>query len=83
MGILPATGTEIAMGKVHRAFGLSAGYPPDVSGKGIRLNVTLGGLREPPQASGTIAQQTSIPPGTETKLSEDFGGLTTAEDYPT
>jgi len=82
MGILPATGTEIAMGKVYRAFGLSAGYPP-AAGSNISLNATLGDKREPPQASGTIAQQTPIPPGAETKLSEDFGGLTTAEDYPT
>jgi hypothetical protein len=82
MGILPATGTEIAMGKVYRAFGLSAGYPP-AAGTGIGLNSTLGDNRKPPQASGTSAQQTAIPASTQTKLSEDFGGLTTAEDYPT
>lgn len=82
MGILPATGTEIAMGKVYRAFGLSAGYPP-APDTGIGLNTTLGANREPPQASGTPAQQTAIPDSTETNLSEDFGGLTTPEDYPT
>jgi hypothetical protein len=81
MGILPATGTEIAMGKVYRAFGLSAGYPP-AAGTNIGLNSTLGANRQPPQATGTIAQQTPIPSGNETKLSEDFGGLTTPEDYP-
>jgi hypothetical protein len=82
MGILPATGTEIAMGKVYRAFGLSAGYPP-AAGTNIGLNSTLGAEREPPQATGTPAQQTAIPASNETELSEDFGGLTTPETYPT
>lgn len=81
MGLIPATGTEIAMGKVYRAFGLTASYPP-VGGTDIGLNDTLGANREPPQAFGTPAQQTAIPPGDETSLSEDFGGLTTPEDYP-
>jgi hypothetical protein len=81
MGILPATGTEIAMGKVYRAFGLSPGYPP-AAGTNIGLNSTLGANRQPPQAFGTPAQQTAIPANTETKLSEDFGGLTTPNDYP-
>jgi hypothetical protein len=81
MGLLPATGTEIAMGKVYRAFGLSASYPP-AANTDIGLNSTLGANREPPQAFGTPAQSTAIPSGDETKLSEDFGGLTTPEDYP-
>lgn len=81
MGLLPATGTEIAMGKVYRAFGLSAAYPP-AGGTDIGLNSTLGANREPPQAFGTPAQQTAIPDDDETTLSEDFGGLTTPEDYP-
>jgi hypothetical protein len=82
MGILPATGTEIAMGKIYRAFGLSGGYPPE-AGSNISLNATLGGTREPPQAFGSPDQQILIPEDEPTKLSEDFGGLTTAEDYPT
>ena len=81
MGLIPDTGTEIAMGKVHRAFGLSASYPP-AAGSNISLNATLGANRQPPQASGTPAQQTAIPASTETSLSEDFGGLTTPETYP-
>jgi hypothetical protein len=81
MGLIPATGTEIAMGKVYRAFGLTASYPP-AAGTDIGLNDTLGANREPPQATGTPAQQTAIPAGDETQLSEDFGGLTTAQDYP-
>ena len=82
MGLLPATGTEIAMGKVYRAFGLTASYPPAATPTGIGLNNTLGANREPPQAFGTPAQQTAIPSGDETKLSEDFRVLTTPEDYP-
>ena len=81
MGLLPATGTEIAMGKVYRAFGLTASYPPGPNTY-IGLNSTLGANREPPQAFGTSAQSTAIPDDDETKLSEDFGGLTTPEDYP-
>jgi hypothetical protein len=81
MGLLPATGTEIAMGKVYRAFGLSAAYPP-ADGTDIGLNSTLGANREPPQAFGTPESSSAIPSGEETSLSEDFGGLTTPEDYP-
>jgi hypothetical protein len=81
MGLIPATGTEIAMGKVYRAFGLVPAYPPPAS-TDIGLNSDLGANREPPQAFGTPEQQTAIAAGDETKLSEDFGGLTTAEDYP-
>lgn len=81
MGLIPATGTEISMGRVYRAFGLSPGYPP-ADGTNIGLNAALGANRQPPQAFGTPAQQTAIPAGTETQLSEDFGGLTTPQDYP-
>lgn len=80
MGILPATGTEIAMGKVYRAFGLSAGYPP-AGGSNIGLNSTLGANRVPPKATGATGPS-AIAASTQTDLSEDFGGLTTAEDYP-
>lgn len=77
MGLTPATGTEISMGKVHVAFGLSPSYPPAID-TDIALNATLGANRQSPQAPGS----TAIPASTETQLSEDFGGLTTAEDYP-
>lgn len=81
MGLIPATGSEIAMGKVYRAFGLTASYPP-ADGSNVGLNDTLGANREPPQAFGTPEQSTAIPNDDETSLSEDFGGLTTPEDYP-
>lgn len=77
MGILPATGTEIAIGKVWKAM---TNINP-TSGLNLGLNSTLGFNRQPPQVSGTTAQQTSIPNGAETQLSEDFGGLTTPHDY--
>lgn len=77
MGLIPATGSTISMGRVHRAFGLSPGYPP-AAGSNIGLNSTLGANRSPPRTTGT----TAIPGGTQTGLSQDFGGITTAEDYP-
>lgn len=80
MGILPATGTEIAMGKVYRAFGLSAGYPPP-DGENIGLNSTLGANRVPPKATGATGPP-AIAASNQTDLSEDFGGLTTPQTYP-
>ena len=68
MGTIPATGSEISMGKVHVALGLSGGYPP-AAGTNIGLNETLGA-------------QIGISGGAETQLSEDFGGLTTPSSYP-
>ena len=77
MGILPATGTEITMGKTWRAM---TGIAP-TSGLNLGLNATLGFNRQPPQVSGTTLQQTRILNGIETQQSEDFGGLSTPEDY--
>jgi hypothetical protein len=71
MGLTPATGTEISIGCVYDAFGLPV--PTDT----IRLNASLGGTRQPPQALGVSA----IAPGAQTSLSADMGGLTTPADY--
>lgn len=68
MGILPATGTEISMGKVAVAYGIHGGYPPP-AGSNIRL-------------SGTLGPEIGITSGSETSFSEDFGGKTTPNDYP-
>jgi hypothetical protein len=76
MGIIPATGQQISMGSVYSAFGL---IPQP--GSNIGLNSTLGVNRQPPQASGTTAQQTAIPASTETELSVDMGGLNTPQNY--
>jgi hypothetical protein len=75
MGILPSTGTEISMGKIARALGIADQYPPTSS---ILLNNTLGGNR-----SLSLSSVSNIPPATDTKESEDFGGLATTNDYPT
>lgn len=72
MGFTPATGTEISMGCVYGAFGLSP-YP----GSNIGLNSTLGVVRQPPQAANVSA----IPLATETELSVDMGGLETVDEY--
>lgn len=68
----PATGTEISMGCVYSAFGLSP-----VPGSNIGLNLVLGVNRQPPQALGVTAIAVS---GT-TSLSADMGGLDTLNDY--
>lgn len=68
MGLLPATGTEITMGKVAKALGFVGTYPP-AAGSNVKLNASLGNI------IGKAAN-------TETNLSEDFGGLTSPNDYP-
>jgi hypothetical protein len=72
MGLTPATGTEISMGCVYSAFGLTP-----IPGSNIGLNSTLGVNRQPPQALGVSA----IPVNTETDLSADMGGLDTPQNY--
>ena len=72
MGFTPATGTEISMGCVYGAFGLTP-----IPGSNIGLNSTLGVNRQPPQALGV----SSISVNTETDLSADMGGLETIEVY--
>jgi surface protein len=68
----PATGTEISMGCVYGAFGLTP-FP----GANIGLNSTLGVNRQPPQALGV----TAIASLAETELSADMGGLDTLNNY--
>jgi hypothetical protein len=82
MGLIPATGSEIAMGKVYRAFGLSAGYPP-AAGTNIGLNNTpSGGGTSIGQNRNLGLSQTNLTPGAESELSIKFGGITTPQDYP-
>lgn len=77
MGVIPATGQQISMGKINRALGLSASYPP-AGGSNIRLNGCLGAKRN--CATTTIS---AIGSGVCTRESCDFGGLDTPQDYPT
>jgi len=75
MGTLPATGTEISMGRISRALGLTGAYPPP-AGSNIKLNGTLGINR------GISASNVgNIPSGSQTEESSDFGGLDTPNTY--
>ena len=69
MGTLPATGTEIRMGAVAAAYGLDSLGNGGGTVSNVKLNEDLGA------EIGKILD-------TETKLSEDFGGLTTPYPYP-
>lgn len=75
MGIIPATGTEVSMGRISRALGLTGAYPPP-AGSNIKLNGTLGINR-----SNAISPITDIPTGSQTEESADFGGLDTPNPY--
>lgn len=69
MGVIPATASAIAMGRVARAYGLGGGSPLAAPGGTIQLR-------------GTIGAQISISSG-PIALSSDFGGRTTSNAYPT
>jgi|TARA_B100001093_G_scaffold518879_1_gene605376 hypothetical protein len=76
MGTIPATGTEVSMGRISRALGTtSATYPP-AAGSNIKLNGTLGINR-----SNATTFIPNIVSGSETQESEDFGGLDTPNTY--
>jgi hypothetical protein len=75
MGIIPATGTEISMGRISRALGTTSAYPPPV-GTDIKLNGTLGINR-----SNAITNISDIVSGSSTEESSDFGGLDTPNTY--
>jgi hypothetical protein len=66
MGTLPATGTEISMGAVYKAYTNSA----PSAGSNIGLNAELG-----------VNQAGIVGAGAETEFSTDFGGLNTPYDY--
>ena len=75
MGTIPATGSEITMGRISRALGTTSAYPPP-AGSNIKLNGVLGGFRS--LANTPIGD---IPSGSETQESGDFGGLDTPNTY--
>lgn len=68
MGLIPATGSAIAMGKVYTAY-TNAAYPT-AGGTNVRLSATLGA-----SYGGKVA-------GTQISLSATFGGRTTPFTYP-
>lgn len=75
MGIIPATGTEISMGRISRALGTTSAYPPP-AGTNIKLNGTLGINR-----SNATTNISDIVSGSSTEESSDFGGLDTPNTY--
>lgn len=75
MGLIPATGSEISMGRISRALGLTGTYPP-ADGTNVGLNATLGTGR-----NRAITDIASIPSGSQTLESTDFGGLDTPSEY--
>ena len=75
MGVIPATGTEVSMGRISRALGLTGAYPPP-AGSNIKLNGTLGINR-----SLATTNISNIASGSSTEESGDFGGLDTPNTY--
>jgi len=73
---LPATGTEISIGKVYNAFGLVPGPAQPGISLNIALNATLGVNRQPPYANST-----AIALSAQTALSLDFGGISGQTGY--
>lgn len=67
-GLIPATGSEIAMGKVNTAYTNQA-YPT-APGSNISLSSVLG------------ATYGGLSTGTQISLSDTFGGESTPFDYP-
>jgi hypothetical protein len=74
MGVLPATGTEISMGRMAFAIGVAASSTSQTS-----LNGAIGTGRN--RTTGIGGVQASIPSGSQTRESTDFGGLTTPNNY--
>jgi hypothetical protein len=78
MGVLPGTGTEISLGRMGAALGVSASATSQVS-----LNAQVGTGRNRARGAAGDAQgyQTSIASGSATREGTDFGGLTTDNAY--
>jgi hypothetical protein len=78
MGVLPGTGTEISLGRMAAALGVSVTSTSQVS-----LNAQVGTGRNRARGAGGNAQgyQTSIASGSVTQEGTDFGGLTTDNAY--
>lgn len=78
MGVLPATGTEISLGRMGAALGVIPNATTQVS-----LNAQVGTARNRARGAGGDARgyQTSIASGSATREGNDFGGLTTDNNY--
>jgi hypothetical protein len=75
MGLLPATGTEISLGRMGAALGVSATATSQTA-----LNAQVGTGRNR-GTSGTSIAVSGIASGSATQESTDFGGLTTPNTY--
>lgn len=67
-GLIPSSGSEVAMGKVYTAY-TNASYPT-TPGTGVSLSAILG------------ANYGGVPAGSQISLSSTFGGESTPYDYP-
>lgn len=76
--LMPATGSQISMGRIWNALNLSAGSYPPSAGSNISLNATLG-LNRGNNKSGVPG---GISAGGLTRTSQDFGGLLGNNYYP-
>jgi hypothetical protein len=72
MGTVPATGTEVSMGRISVVLGLAA-TPGQVE---VGLNSTLGVGR-----NRSYSGVASIPSGSASQESADFGGLSGSGTY--
>ena len=71
MGVLPATGTEISMGRIGAALGVVPNSTTQVA-----LNAQLGTGR-----NRNLSGVGSITSGSQTEESAGFGGLATTNNY--
>ena len=72
MGTVPATGTEVSMGRISVVLGLAA-TPGQIQ---VGLNSTLGVSR-----NRSYSGVASIPSGSQTLEGSDFGGLSGSGTY--
>ena len=75
MGTVPATGTEVSMGRISVVLGLAA-TAGEVQ---VGLNSTLGVNRS--KLSGSVAQNANIAASGTTKEGTDFGGMSSSFTY--
>ena len=71
VSVIPATGSEISLGRIAGAMGLAA--------TNVGLNSTLGVNRS--KLSGSVAQNSNIPASGTTAESSDFGGMSSSFTY--
>jgi hypothetical protein len=70
MGLIPATGSAIAMGRVANAYGLGVVGTVAVGLNGVGSSITA-----------KLGAQIGKSAGQQTRLSVDFGGRTTPNNY--